>query len=70
MDFLVESEMQKISREQQKKGEIVSVRKLITLLLEHKMSHQVIIKDKNGNELHDVQICVREQEVELGCLFG
>ena len=47
----------------------VSVKELITLLLDCPMDWQVVVRSKGGNELRSVSISVKEPE-GLGCLFG
>ncbi|MCJ7768762.1 hypothetical protein MUP79_10275 [Candidatus Bathyarchaeota archaeon] len=46
---------------------IVTVKELITMLLDKNMYGEVIIKDSEGRQLHNVSICIREG---LGALFG
>lgn len=55
----------------------VSVKQLIELLKKQNPDAEIIIKDKDGNRLHNVDICTREDEfirkqtdITLGCLFG
>jgi len=49
--------------------EIVTVKELIIKLLEQNMLDEVIVKDKDGNRLHDVEIVAIQNE-GLGALFG
>jgi len=48
---------------------IITVKDLIIKLLEHNMLDEVIVKDKDGNRLHEVDICATPNS-GLGCLFG
>lgn len=47
----------------------VTVKDLITKLLEHSMDYEVVIRDKKGKRLRNVSINSKEQE-GFGVLFG
>ena len=49
--------------------EIITVRKLIERLLEFPMKHEVFLKDKEGDELHEVSLCARENDRIIEVLF-
>ena len=50
------------------KGKMISVRELVGLLIKQEMGDEIIIRDKNGKQLHNVSICTREGQ-GIGCLF-
>ena len=52
------------------KPEKVTVRQLITLLIEQEMDGEIIIRDSLGNRLSNASLCVVKEQSHLGCLFG
>lgn len=47
----------------------MTIRELIISLLKHEnLNDEVILRDKDGNEIHDITICARD--TRLDALFG
>jgi hypothetical protein len=49
---------------------LTTARELIIQLLDVPSHYVIVAKDKEGNELRDVEIVAREDPRVVGCLFG
>lgn len=48
----------------------ITVKELIKILLEQPMNDIIVLRDEEGNILHNVQINSKESTKFLGALFG